>query len=167
MYIGKPEAFKAHAMQFVKLTACVALCMFAELIGSLYLGVSVNTWYKDLLKPWFAPPGWIFSPVRISLFFLMGISLFIIWERKTTFEKSESLLVFYIQLVANISWPIAFFYLHSPSGGLVVIAALLGLIVWTIHKFYRISRTAAYLLVPYLLWISFVAVLNCSIYYLN
>jgi tryptophan-rich sensory protein len=129
--------------------------------------MTFNLWFKYLTKPWFSLPNWAFAPVWAVLFVLMGISVFLIWEQKTTSKKSEALVIFYIQLAANICWPIAFFGMCSTVGGFIIILYLLASVVWTIKRFYGISKTAAYMLVPYFVWICYVTVLNFSIYYLN
>lgn len=166
MQSDESNRFKITGSRTLKLAGCVLSCLAAGLIGSIYVQMSVNTWYKALAKPWFNPPASVFAPVWTILFVLMGISVFIVWDRKTTYKKSEALLVFYIQLAANICWSIAFFGICSTLGGLIMIIYLLASILWTIHKFYALSKTAAFLLVPYLLWVCF-AILNISIYYLN
>jgi tryptophan-rich sensory protein len=141
--------------------------MTAGFLSSFYTKLSLNTWYKTLAKPWFIPPRWFFSSAWIVLFILMGISLFIISEHKTTYEKSKALLVFDVQWVAHICWPIAFFVLCSPLAGLIGILILLSLIMLTIYLFYDLSKTAAFLLIPHALWAGFATLVSASIYYLN
>lgn len=159
--------FKAISLRVMKLVACVISCLFAGLIGSVYVKMTFKHWYRYLAKPWFTPPDWVFAPVWAILFVLMGISVFMVWEHTTTYQKSVTLLIFYIQLAANICWSIAFFGICSTFGGLIIAICLLCLIFWTIKRFYAISKIAAYLLVPYLLCVCFATILNLSIYYLN
>ncbi len=166
-YDNKADALKIMAMRVLKLLASVTSCLFAGYIGLVYARITFYTWFKYLTKPRFALPNRVFAPVWAVLFVLMGISVFLVWEQKTTYKKSEALMIFYIQLAANICWPVAFFGICSTVGGLIMILYLLGSVAWTINRFYGISRPAAYLLVPYLVWISYVTVLNFSVYYLN
>ena len=161
------DMFKTIGLQAAKLIACLTSCLLVGDIGLVYAGITFNTWFKYLIKPWFALPNQVFAPVWAVLFVLMGISVFLVWEQKTTYKKSEALVIFYIQLAANICWPVAFFGICSTVGGLIMVLYLLGSVVWTINRFYGISRPAAYLLVPYLVWICYVTVLNFSVYYLN
>jgi benzodiazapine receptor len=152
----------------LKLAASVAVCMLAGLVGSIFTTPKIHGWYAGLNKPAFTPPNWIFGPVWTALYVLMGIALFLVWRQGFTERRVKiALLVFMLQLVLNVLWSFAFFGLESPWAGLIVIAALWALIVATIASFMQSSRAAAFLLVPYLLWVSFAAVLNASIYLLN
>lgn len=123
---------------------------------------------STLIKPSFTPPGGVIGTVWIVLFTLMGISLFLIWrEGNGGPEKKMALGVFAVQLVVNVLWSWAFFGLQSPLAGIVVIAVLWLLILQCIVRFWPISRNAALLLVPYILWVSFAAFLNFTIWRLN
>lgn len=166
-YDNGTDVFKAISFRVARLVACVMSCMLAGFIGSVYVKWSINNWYRGLTKPWFTPPNWAFAPVWIIIFVFMGISVFIVWENTTTNSKSRALVAFYIQLAANICWSIAFFGMCSTLGGLIIAICLLGLILLTVKRFYSISKIAASLLVPYLLWVCFATILNFSIYYLN
>jgi len=152
----------------LKLIIAIAACQFAGLIGSIFTTPSITTWYAGIQKPGFTPPGWIFAPVWITLFFLMGVSAYLVWkkglENKYVFS---ALVVFDIQLLLNILWSYLFFSLHSPLYAFVEILILWFVILITIIIFYRISKIAAYLLLPYIAWVSFAAFLNFSIWQLN
>ena len=151
-----------------KLVLSLGACYLAAFVGSLFTTPKIPTWYAALDKPGFAPPDWVFGPVWIFLYTLMGVSAFLIWQdREHVAEKRAALAVFLAQLVVNAFWSFAFFGLASPLAGFVVILVLLSLIVATILKFDRISKAAGLLLVPYLLWVSFAAILNFSIWRLN
>jgi translocator protein len=129
---------------------------------------AIPAWYSSLNKPSFTPPDWLFGPVWIILYLLMGVSLFIIWkEELKNKEVRTAFLIFILQLIFNAVWSIIFFGAHSIAGGLVVIVILWILILVTILKFMKISRIAGILLIPYLLWVSFAMVLNFSIFNLN
>ena len=155
-------------MNLLKFIAAVVLSMSAGLLGSLATFSSVATWYPTLNKPWFSPPNWIFGPVWTLLYIMMGIALYLVWEKGYAKKNVRfAFWLFVVHLGFNAAWSIVFFGLHSPPGGLVVILILWTLIVALIRKFYRIARAAAYLLVPYLAWVSFATVLNCAVWLLN
>jgi tryptophan-rich sensory protein len=151
----------------LKLVLSVALCQLAGFLGSLFTIPAIPTWYKTLNKPFFTPPDWIFSPVWISLFILMGISLFLVWQRQGHRKLKMALIFFFAQLIFNMLWSAAFFGLRSPLLGLIDIVLLWFAILLTIQNFLRVSRTAGLLLLPYILWVSFAAVLNFSLWILN
>ncbi len=147
----------------VKLILSIVICQLAGVIGSVFTAKSVSTWYLTLNKPLFTPPGWLFGPVWISLYFLMGVALFLIWQKK----DKKALTFFSVQLVFNAFWSIAFFGLKSPLFGLIVIIILWILILLTIIKFFKISKSAGWLLIPYILWVSFASILNFALFLLN
>lgn len=149
-----------------KIIIALAICFFAEAAGSLFAGNAVITWYPGLEKPGFNPPNWIFGPVWTLLFALMGISLFLIWEKGNQRRKT-ALKLFSIQLILNILWSFLFFFLQAPLYAFIEIIILWITILISIIYFYKISKLAAGLFVPYLLWITFAAVLNYFIYILN
>lgn len=151
---------------FIKLIACVAISESAGIIGSLFTISTIPTWYTTLQKPFLNPPGWVFGPVWIVLYLLMGISLWLIWESDSK-EKKKAVGLFFAQLVLNAIWSPLFFGAQSIGGALAVIVLLWAAIVLTILVFTKISRAAAWLLVPYILWVSFAVYLNFSIFILN
>ncbi len=149
---------------FLLLLGSVAVSFLAAAVGSFFTAGAVETWYPALAKPWFNPPGWVFAPVWTVLYALMGISLFLVVRQGF---KRRPLAAFGTQLALNAGWSLAFFGLRSPAAGLAVIVPLLAAIIWTMREFYPVSRGAAYLLIPYLAWVSFATVLNAAIYLLN
>ena len=128
----------------------------------------VTDWYSTLNKPWFTPPDYVFGPVWTVLYILMGISLYLVlsqgWENETV--KTGSIL-FAAQLGVNLLWSLIFFGLHSPPAALACIVVLLALIIATIMTFYRVSKPAAVLLVPYLAWVCIATALNAGVVLLN
>lgn len=156
-----------------KLIIAIVISEFAGIIGSLFTAKSVSTWYSGLIKPNFTPPAWVFGPVWTTLFALMGISAFLIWSSyaKATEDKKKgikiALVLFGIQLVLNTLWSIIFFGLHSPSNAFIELVVLWLVILATIIAFSKISRPAAWLLLPYIIWVSFAGYLNFSIWSLN
>jgi len=149
-----------------KLFISIAICQMAGVVGSFFTASSIATWYAALNKPAFSPPNWLFGPAWIILYFLMGVSLYIVWESRAKGKKT-ALAFFSAQLALNALWPVIFFGLKSPLLAFIVIIALWLAILLTILKFYRISGKAAYLLMPYILWVSFAAILNLAIVFLN
>jgi tryptophan-rich sensory protein len=153
-----------------KLVGSVLLCEGAGAVGSIYTYKGVREWYPNLEKPSFTLPSWVFAPVWTVLYAMMGLSLYLASERRS--EEDEGLwqaskALFGIQLILNVLWSYVFFGRRSPGWALVEILFLWAAIVATTLAFYRISRTAGLLLLPYLLWSSFAVVLNGSIWRLN
>jgi len=154
-------------IDIIKLVASIILCQLAGFLGSLFTTPAIPTWYATLKKPFFTPPNWIFSPVWISLYILMGISLFLIWQRPDHPKFKTALIFFFVQLILNIFWSVAFFGLRFPLLGLVDIILLWIAILLTIQNFLKVSKMAGLLLLPYLLWVSFATLLNFSLWFLN
>ncbi len=150
----------------LRLLISIAVCFIAAFIGSYFTTPRIQTWYSTINKPFFNPPNWIFGPVWSILFLLMGISLFLVW-RKAEGKGNTAITLFLAQLVFNVLWSVSFFGFESPLLGFLVIIVLWALILGTIVSFARISRLAAYLQIPYILWVSFAAVLNLSLLLLN
>jgi len=153
--------------KITKLLASIIICEFAGVAGSVFTAPQIKGWYAGLEKPFFNPPNWIFAPVWTALFILMGISLWMIWTEKTQINRKRAIQIFVVQLVLNILWSVVFFGLHSPAMGFSVIVLLWLAIFLTIKEFHKISKIASYLLVPYILWVSFASVLNAFIWFLN
>ncbi|HOW34127.1 MAG TPA: tryptophan-rich sensory protein [Methanoregulaceae archaeon] len=150
------------------LIGSVLLCNCAGLLGSLFTTTGPGSWYSTLIKPAFNPPAWIFAPVWTLLYILMGISLYlVIMEGMKGRDVRIPLLVFTIQLILNLLWSYAFFGLESTFFGLLVIILLWISIVATMILFYPVRKAAAWLLVPYILWVSFATLLTYTIYSLN
>lgn len=159
---------KSRLMLGLKLIFSLAICQFAGVVGSFFTVSQIGNWYAYLEKPFFSPPNWIFAPVWTFLYLTMGVSLFLILIQNQKAKLTREVLVyFFIQLVLNIFWSLIFFTFQSPLGGLFVIAALFIMIILTIIKFIKISEPAAFLLIPYLVWVGFASVLNVFLYFLN
>jgi translocator protein len=153
---------------YKKLAAAVLVCLSAGFIGSFFTMSSIPIWYATIQKPTFNPPNWVFGPVWTTLYVLMGISAYLVWMKG--WDKKEvrnALAIFAVQLVLNTLWSIIFFGANKLFYAFVEIVFLWMAIVATLFLFNRISRNAALLLVPYLLWVSFAAFLNYSIWQLN
>lgn len=156
------------AGDILKLALSIVVCEGAGLIGSLFTTPAIPTWYAALEKPSFTPPNWLFAPAWVTLYILMGIAVFLVWRKglNQTGVKS-ALVVFLVQLILNTLWSVFFFGLKSPVAGVVVIVLLWIAILFTIYKFSHISRAAGWLLLPYILWVTFAAALNISVWMLN
>jgi tryptophan-rich sensory protein len=152
----------------LKLTISVLLCQLAGLVGSFFTRTSVDIWYKILEKPFFTPPSWVFAPVWIILYFLMGISAFLIWDIGLDQPQIRNALkVFLLQLIINSSWSMVFFGMQNLLLSVIVIMLLWIVILWTMVKFHKISKTAAVILIPYFCWVSFAMILNIMFLMLN
>jgi tryptophan-rich sensory protein len=154
--------------KIIKLAASVLACLLAGFVGSAATMSSIPTWYASLQKPAFNPPNWIFAPVWTTLFIMMGVAAFLVWDKGLENKKVRiSLAIFGLQLLLNVLWSILFFGLQSPRYAFIDMIMLWASMLATIIYFYRISAVAAYLLIPYILWVSFAAALNLSIVILN
>lgn len=154
--------------KWFRLAACIIICELAGGLGGLFTANSVKTWYTTIQKPAFNPPNWVFMPVWNTLFLLMGIALFLVWAKSAELPSArKAMWIFALQLALNVSWSAVFFGLHSIVGAMGIIVILWCAILWTIVIFGKISKTAAWLLVPYIVWVSFAGILNGALVYLN
>lgn len=152
---------------FFKLISLIFICLLPGIIGGFFTANNLYPWFSLLTKPSFNPPNWIFSPIWVTLYTLMGISLFLILKSENSREKTQGVVFFGVQLILNSLWSIVFFGLHKILLAFIVIIFLMLFIILSILKFHRVSKPAAYILIPYLLWVSFALVLNLSLYQLN
>ena len=154
--------------KILKLVVSILVCQGAGVVGSIFTSPAITTWYAQLQKPSFSPPNWIFAPVWTLLFLLMGVALYFVWSKGLEDKKVKTaLFIFGVQLILNTLWSILFFGLQSPFYAFIEIIILWLAILLTIISFSRISKAAAYLLLPYILWVSFASILNFSILILN
>jgi tryptophan-rich sensory protein len=142
----------------------IVVCLSAGFIGSLFTASSIGSWYSTINKPFFNPPSWIFGPVWTFLYILMGISVYLAIKKGADMKAVS---IFGLQLALNTLWSILFFGLRNPLLAFAEIIILWIVIMVNIKAFYRYAKVSAYLLIPYILWVSFAAVLNLSIYLLN
>lgn len=165
---GRRSSLMAALSDPVRLAVSVALTLLAGLVGSIFTAPQIPGWYAGLAKSPLNPPAWVFGPVWTVLFILMGISLFLIWREGTGRpEVRAALLAFGVQLVLNVLWSALFFGLQSPLLGFLEIIILWGAVLATILLSARVSKPAAWLLLPYLLWVSFAAYLTWAVWTLN
>jgi len=150
------------------ITVSVLVCLAIGFLSSIATQSSVNDWYLTLDKPSFTPPNYLFAPVWTALYIMMGVAAGIVWSKGYHHIWVKTALYHFVfQLLLNALWSIVFFGLKNPLGGMIVILALLTMIILTIKWFRVISKPAAYLLVPYALWVAFASALNYKIWELN
>jgi translocator protein len=154
-------------MKLVPLIFSIGIAQGAGVIGSFFTVSGVATWYTTIVTPEWNPPSWVFGPVWIGLYTLMGIAAFLVWQKRGLPGAKLALLVYGVHLVLNALWSVLFFGLHNPALAFAEILILLVFIVGTIILFWRIHTWAGALLLPYLAWVSFAAFLNYTIWQLN
>lgn len=156
-------------MNVQKLLGSLTVCFLVAFLGSIVTFPSISSWYVTLQKPSLVPPNWIFGPVWSILYFLMGVSLYLVWnkEGKGKKDRTFALKVFFVQLLLNFLWSFIFFSAHLLFLAFIEILLLWGIIIYTIVLFRKQSEAAAALLIPYLLWVTFAAYLSFSIWILN
>jgi tryptophan-rich sensory protein len=153
---------------YIKLIISIAVCVAVGGVSGFFTSSEITTWYAALNKPSFNPPNYLFAPVWTTLYVLMGISFWLIWKSDAPLDmKNKAILLFAIQLILNFFWSIIFFSMHQPGYAFIEVIFLWLFILFSIITFHPISKTAAYLLIPYLCWVSFASALNFSIWYLN
>ena len=151
-----------------KLLVCLGAVLAASGIGSLATVRAIPTWYKGLVKPSFNPPDWLFGPAWTLLYLLMAVAAWLVWKQGIGAAGVRlALAVFLLQLILNTLWSVLFFGMRSPLAGLVHIVVLWLAIIATIVLFFRVSVPAGTLLLPYIVWVSFAAVLNAAVLRLN
>jgi tryptophan-rich sensory protein len=175
----------------IKLSVSIIICELAGVIGAIFTTPEISGWYVGLKKPFFNPPSWIFGPVWTILFVLMGVSLYLVWQKKFeiknqiynsnkkawnkwseklwtgSWKKINIIIIFCVQLLLNILWSIIFFRMHNLGFAFFELLILWVAIIYTMLNFYRVSKTSSYLLIPYFLWVSFAGILNFAIWMIN
>jgi benzodiazapine receptor len=152
----------------IKLVVSIIASFAAGGIGSLFTFKAIPTWYAGLKKPPYTPPNWVFGPVWTTLYILMGISVFLVWQRGLTSSGAVfAFTLFWVQLCINALWSVIFFGIKSKGGGVITIVILWLLILATIVASLPVSRWAGVLLIPYIAWVSIASYLNIGIWWLN
>lgn len=149
------------------LVILILICLSVGWVGSLFTAPAIEGWYAGLNKPWFQPPSWIFGPVWTLLYILMAVAAWLIWKEGGVKKNTAPLIFFGLQLFFNACWSPLFFGLKTPGYAFADITALWMSIIVTSVLFMRKSRIAGLLMLPYLLWVSFAAVLNFAIWRMN
>lgn len=154
--------------KFIAPVLFVVASQLAGFVGSFFTVTNVGSWYQTVNKPSFNPPNWIFGPVWITLYFLMGIAAYLVWKNWSANKDAKTATIFFfVHLVFNALWSFLFFGLQNPKLAFFEIIVLWLMILALIKIYYGINKVAAYLLVPYLLWVSFASILNFYIWRLN
>lgn len=153
--------------QLAVLAALCAACLLAGLLGGLSTAPAIEGWYRQLERPSWTPPDWVFAPAWTVLYLTMAVAAWLVWRRAGRPGRELALVLFAIQLTLNAAWSPLFFGARLPGVALVDIALLWIAIVATIAAFARVARPAAWLMVPYVLWVTFAAALNTAIWRMN
>jgi len=152
----------------VKLVVSILASFAAAGVGSLFTFRAIPSWYAGLKKPRYTPPNWAFGPVWTVLYVLMGVSVFLVWQKGLANPGVMlAFTLFWVQLVFNAMWSVVFFGRKSQGGGIMVIVVLWLLILATMIASFRVSVWAGALLVPYIVWVSVASYLNVGIWVLN
>lgn len=154
-------------LKIFKLIVSIALPLGLGAIAGLFTAEAIPVWYETLIRPSFNPPNWLFGPVWTTLYILMGISLFLVWNQSASKKRNMAILVFFLQMALNFCWSFIFFYFNQIGIALIEIIFLWASIVIMLVLFYKIKPIAAYINIPYLLWVTFASILNASYYILN
>lgn len=155
-------------MNFKKLLLSIIIPLGIGSLAGIATSRNIETWYKTLIRPSFAPPNWVFGPAWTILYLLMGIALYLVWNSKTESHwKQKAFMIFGIQLVLNFLWSFLFFEFKWMGVALVEIILLWMAIFLTILVFSKVNKTASWLLVPYIAWVSFASLLNYYYWDLN
>jgi translocator protein len=153
--------------QVIKGLVSLAVPLAAGAIAGMFTAQAVPDWYASLNRPAFSPPNWLFGPAWTVLYILMGISFFLIWECDAGKARNLAMIIFLIQLLLNFGWSFIFFHFKMIGLAMAEIVLLWVSIFIMLFLFYRVKPTAAYLNIPYLLWVTFAAILNSAYYLLN
>lgn len=152
---------------WVVLAVFIVVCFGAAGLGSWFTTPSLDSWYAELRKPAWNPPSWIFAPVWSALYLLMAIAAWLVWRRAGFTSGGRALALFAVQLVLNVAWSALFFGMHNPGAAFIDIVLLWLAIAATIAAFRQFTPAAAWMLVPYLAWVTFAGALNFTIWRLN
>lgn len=153
--------------KIIKLLFLIIICEGVGFLGTIFTIPSIQGWYMTLQKAPFNPPSFLFGPVWTALYFIMAVALFLVLQKKLKKQRNFLIILFSVQLVLNFFWSVIFFGLHLPLAAFIEIIFLWISIALLIVDFWKYSKTAAMLLVPYLLWVSFASILNLSVALLN
>lgn len=153
---------------WMKVFISIALPLGVGGLAGLFTASEINGWFHTIKKPWWQPPNWVFGPVWTALYLLMGIAFYLVWKSHVPAkQKRMAIILWLVQLVFNFFWSFIFFKKHQIDWALGEIVLLWVFILLTILYFGRISKAAAWLMVPYICWVTFASVLTLTIYRLN
>lgn len=152
---------------WLMLAAFLAASFVVAAVGGMFTSAGMPDWYMSLEKPAFNPPSWVFGPAWTTLYIMMAVAAWLVWKRAGFGGATTALTLYFVQLALNLAWSGIFFALQSPGWALIEIVVLWLAIAATTRLFFRHSAAAGWLMVPYLAWVSFAAVLNAAIWQLN
>lgn len=153
---------------YIKLLISIAIPLVVGVISGYFTVTGVESWYQTIQKPSWNPPNWVFGPVWTTLYAMMGIALWLVWKEDTSRElKLIAGILFAAQLTLNFFWSFIFFKLEQPGFAFLEILFMWAAILATIFAFAQVNKTAAWLLAPYISWVSFAAILNFTIWRMN
>jgi benzodiazapine receptor len=155
------------ASQIGKLITSLLLPLAIGGIAGMFTSEAIPGWYTTLNQPSFNPPNWVFGPVWTTLYIILGISLYLIWKLPASKERNQAILLFMAQLLLNFCWSFFFFYFKMIGLALIDILALWIMIIVMLVRFYKLKPIAAYINIPYLLWVTFATALNIAYFFLN
>jgi len=153
--------------KYLKLALCILLPLTIGSLSGFATAASIDSWFVELNKPVFNPPSYLFAPVWTTLYILMGISFYLILQSPKTELRKKAIIIFCIQLFLNFCWSFLFFKYRLLGIAFIEILMIWISIIVMIYIFKKINKTAAYLQIPYLLWVSFASCLNGSLWWLN
>ena len=154
-------------MEWLRLVAFLVACEGVGFLGGLWTAPEIRGWYRTLAKPSFNPPGWIFGPVWTTLYLLMAIAAWLVFNAPVSSARTLGLGLFLVQLALNLAWSWIFFRKHAIGAAAIEVALLWCSIGATTVLFSQVSATAAWLMAPYWAWVSFASILNATIWRLN
>ncbi len=153
--------------RWLVLVGFLVITFAASAIGGWFTSMSVSTWYQEIAKPSFTPPSWVFGPVWTTLYALMAVAAWLVWDRVGFTVGAVALTLYAVQLVLNVAWSGLFFGLRSPALGTLCVIILWIAILATIIAFWRIYPVSGVLLIPYIVWVSYASALTYSVWRLN
>ena len=151
--------------KFVYLALFLFLSYFMSWWGGYITDYFKEPWYSTIIKPSFNPPDWVFAPIWMSLYLLIGYASWLMWSSRNNTQKILN--IYFIHLIFNASWTVTFFAFHQILASLIIVGLIIFFVVWLIRLYYPINKISAYLMLPYLSWLCFAFVLNYSIFTLN
>ena len=153
--------------QIFKLILSLLLPLGVGSTAGIFTAGAIPDWYSTLNRPVFTPPNWLFGPVWTALYLVMGVSLFLVWTAQKSSARNRAIFIFSVHLFLNFGWSFLFFYFNSIGLALIEIVLLLISIILMLIWFYKVKPIAAYINVPYLLWVTFATILNAAYFILN
>lgn len=165
---SKAQNMSPKRFNFIALIINLAIPLAIGALGAYFTASSVDTWFKTVNKPSFNPPDSVFGPVWTFLYILMGLSAYLVWQKRDQIAHvPRTAAIYLIQLVLNLAWSFIFFYAHELGIAVIEIVVLWIVIIINAFTFYKIDKTAGLLFIPYILWVSFATILTYNIFVLN